>query len=210
MKTGAIVGACALGLIATAAHADFTAYGDQAAWEADLISMGYTPFTETFDGLTIPDMQPGGGPYPINADFSIDITGAVGAFNDAFIENGEFHGEIFPATRHVSYVHQFNAPIVAFGQFYDGAASGLGIQIQTSEGSVDIFDFYTGFEDGFMGFISTVPVTVVEIVGSDANGGTAVGEIYEALDASYALVPGPASICLIALAGPFALRRRRR
>lgn len=199
---------CALGLFVASADAQFTGYGDQAAWEADLISMGYTPITETFDGIQILGMQPGGGPYPVNSDFSMKVTGAQGSPDDAFIDGGEFHGEVFPATEHVSYIHQFNTPVVAFGQFYDGAASGLGIRISTTEGEVDIFDYYTGFADGFMGFISTTPVSEVEIIGSDANGGSAVGEIYDALDASYAFVPEPASLGLLLLAVPFALRRR--
>lgn len=209
MRTRALIAAAGIAAMATAASAQLTAYTDQAAWEADLIALGYTPITETFDGIQILNMQPGGGPYQVNSDFSISVLGQQGSSDDAFIDGGEFHGEIFPATEHSAYVHTFSMPVIAFGQFYDGAASGLGIQIQTNEGNVDIFDYYDGFDDGFLGFIATSGMTEVSIIGSDADGGTAVGEIYDALDASYAFVPAPAGAALLGLGGLVAARRRR-
>ncbi|TWT77339.1 hypothetical protein Pla123a_19990 [Posidoniimonas polymericola] len=173
--------------MAGAASAQLTVFTDQAAWESAVLGLGLTPTTETFDGLSIFDMQPSDGLLPINGDFGITVTGAdSGDADDAFIDAGQFHGEIFPLTEHASYDHVFNRPVRAFGQFFDGAASGLGIKISTPDGDIDIHDFYSGFEDGFLGFLSTNAYDRVRIIGSDADGGSEVGEIYEALDVSYA------------------------
>jgi hypothetical protein len=201
------VALCAMGvaLAAGSAFGAFTAYNDQAAWEAALVDVT----VEEFDGIEILNMQPGGGPYVVNADFSMSVKGNPGSADDAFISGGEFHGEIFPASEHSAYVHTFNTPINGFGQFFDGAASGLGIRISTAEGEVDIFDFYTGFEDGFLGFVSDVPITEVSIIGSDADGGTAVGEIYDALNVAYGVIPSPGAAALFGMAGLVGLRRRR-
>ncbi|MFG0253436.1 MAG: hypothetical protein ACF8NJ_11250 [Phycisphaerales bacterium JB038] len=207
MKLIGFASACALALAAGTASAAFTAFGDQAAWQAALAS--YT--IEELDGIQIFDMQPGGGPYVVNSDFSITVEGNLGQSDDAFIDGGEFHGEIFPDAPdgHSAYVHTFNTPIHGFGQFFDGAASGLGLRIETTEGTVDIFDYYTGFEDGWLGFVSDVPVTEVRIIGSDADGGTAVGEIYDALNVGYGVIPAPGSAALLGLAGMTLHRRRR-
>lgn len=208
MKRTSLALCCALGLLTASASAQLTAYTDQATWEADLTSDGYAPISESFDGITILNMQPGGGPYDVNGDFSIDVTGNMGSDDDAFIDDGAFHGEIFPDSEHVSYVHTFNSPVVGFGQFFDGAATGLGVRISTSEGELDIFDYYGDFDDGFLGFTSATPITSVEIIGSDADGGSAVGEIYDVPDMAYAFVPEPGALSLLALAGVFAVRRR--
>lgn len=196
----------------TAALGQLAIYTDQAAWEAAVSGAGYSAIEETFDGITILNMQPGGG-YMINSDFSITVEGAMGSSDDAFIDNGVFHGEIFPATEHVAYRHDFVNSIVAFGQFYDGAASGLGIRISTSLGDLDIFDDggLTGFADGFLGFLITdgSSISSVSIIGSDSDGGTAVGEIYDATNAVYAFVPAPGSLALLGLGGLAATRRRR-
>lgn len=210
MKKALFTTVASCGLAASASAGGVTAYTSQAEWEAALIDMGYTPITETFDGITILNMQPSGGIYAVNDDFGIDVEGQLGSDDDAFIQDGVFHGEIFPATEHSAYVHVFDAPVIAFGQYYDGAASGLGIQIQTDKGTIDIFDFYDGFDEGFLGFIATEGVSEVSIIGSDADGGSAVGEIYDALDASYAFVPSPGALALLGLAGLAGGRRRRR
>lgn len=211
MKIRTLIAGAGVAAITAAASAQLTAYNNQAAWEADLVNLGYAPFTETFDGIQILNMQPGGGPYMVNSDFSITVEGQQGSSDDAFIDNGAFHGEIFPATEHSAYVHTFSTPIIGFGQFFDGAASGLGLRLETTQGTVDIFDDggYSGFEDGFLGFISAAPITEVRIIGSDANGGSAVGEIYDALDASYAIIPAPGALALLGMGGVAALRRRR-
>lgn len=211
IRIRAIVAAAGVASIAGAASAQLIAYNDQAAWEADLAALGFSATTETFDGIQILNMQPGGGPYVVNGDVSITVMGQQGSSDDAFIDNGEFHGEIFPDSEHSAYVHDFAVPIVGFGQFLDGAASGLGIRMQTNEGTIDIFDDggYDGFDDGFLGFISANPITQVSIIGSDADGGSAVGEIYDALDVSYAVIPSPAGLALLGLGGLAAARRRR-
>lgn len=199
---------------ASSAFGGVSVFTDQAAWEAAVSNAGFVPIEETFDGLTINNMQPSGGPYMINGDFSISVEGTDSPnADDAFIEGGVFHGEIFPADDHSGYRHDFNSDIVAFGQFYDGAASGLGIQIQTSIGTFDIFDDggLTGFQDGFLGFLITdgSSLSSVTIIGSDADGGTAVGEIYDATNAVYAFIPTPGSALLLGLGGLAAMRRRR-
>lgn len=189
-----------------------TIFTDQAAWESAVNGAGYSAIEETFDGITILNMQPGGA-YMVNGDFSITVEGAMGSSDDAFIDNGVFHGEIFPATEHTAYRHDFTSNIVGFGQFYDGAASGLGLRISTSLGDIDIFDDggYDGFEDGFLGFLINdgSSISSVSIIGSDDNGGTAVGEIYDANNAVYAFVPAPGGAAVLGLGGLMAMRRRR-
>ncbi|QDU56682.1 PEP-CTERM sorting domain-containing protein [Aeoliella mucimassa] len=172
---------------ASVANAQFTVFTDQAAWESAVRGIGLKPAIETFDGLSAFDLQPSTGLLPVNDDFGIQVTGVdSGDADDAFIDAGQFHGEIFPLTEHASYDHVFNRPVRAFGQFFDGAASGLGIKISTPDGDIAIKDFYSGFEDGFLGFVSDNAYDRVSIIGGDIDPlGTSVGEIYEALDVSY-------------------------
>lgn len=197
----------------SSAFGQLSVFTDQAAWEAAVANAGFTPMEETFDGITINDMQPAGSPYVVNSDFSITVEGAPDAANTAFIDGGEFEGEIFPDSGHTGYRHDFNTNIVAFGQFYEGAASGLGIQIATSLGNIDIFDDggYSGFQNGFLGFLITdgSSISSITIIGSDADGGTAVGEIYDATNAAYAFIPTPGSALLLGLGAVAALRCRR-
>jgi hypothetical protein len=208
MKTRIASALAVSGLAVASASATLTVYTDQAAWEQAVSNAGYTPMEETFDGITILDMQPGGGPYLVGDSFELTVTGQQGNTDDAFIDGGRFHGEIFPDTRHLSYVHTFAQPVIGFGQFFDGAATGLGLRIVTGEGEIDIFDYYTGFADGFLGYTSDVPIMSVEIIGSDADGGTAVGEIYDVDNTVWAVVPAPGSLALLGL-GALAARRRR-
>lgn len=196
----------ASGMFASSASAGLTAYSNQAAWEADLMSMGFTPITETFDGIEIPDMQPN-GPFVINDDLSITVEGMMDTAGTANVSGGEFEGELFPDSGHSAYVHTFDTPVIAFGQFYEGAASGLGLQIETADGNVDILDFYSGFDDGFLGYIGSTPISSVRIIGGTDD--TAVGEIYDAADVSYAFIPAPGSVALMGLGGLAAVRRRR-
>lgn len=208
---------CVCGVVIAAAGSaalgQLSVYTDQAAWEAAVSGAGYVGLEESFDGLTILNMQPSGGAYAINSDFSITVEGAMGSSDDAFISGGSFHGEIFPATEHTGYRHDFVNNIVGFGQFYDGAASGLGIRISTSLGDIDIFDDggYSGFQDGFLGFLITngSSLSSVTIIGSDSDGGTAVGEIYDANNVVYAFVPTPGGVAILGIGGLLATRRRR-
>lgn len=204
---GALIAACTCN-----AMGQLTVFTDQAAWTLAVNGVGFSAIEGTFDGVTILNMQPG-MVYDVNGDFSITVEGALGSSGDAFIDGGVFHGEIFPATEHSAYRHDFSSNIVAFGHFYDGAASGLGIQIQTSLGTLDIFDDggLDGFEDGFLGFLINdgSSISSVSIIGSDDMGGTAVGEIYDATNAVYAFVPSPGSLAILGLGGLTATRRRR-
>lgn len=196
----------------TNALGQLSIFTDQTAWESAVNGAGFSAIEETFDGITILNMQPGGA-FDVNGDFSITVEGSAGNADDAFIDGGVFHGEIFPADRHSAYRHDFVNDIVAFGQFYDGAASGLGLRIQTDVGTLDIFDDggLSGFQDGFLGFLITdgSSISSVSIIGSDSDGGTAVGEIYDATNAVYAFVPAPGSLALLGLGGLAATRRRR-
>ena len=180
---------------ASVANAQFTVFTNQAAWESAVRGIGLKPAIETFDGLSVFDLQPSTGLLPVNNDFGIQVTGVDSDdADDAFIDAGQFHGEIFPLTEHASYDHVFNRPVRAFGQFFDGAASGLGIKISTPDGDIAIKDFYSGFEDGFLGFVSENAYDRVSIIGGDIDPlSTSIGEIYEALDVSYSragLLPG--------------------
>ena len=175
--------------------AGVTAFNNQEEWEAALTSKGFSVRTETFDGLSIPSMTPTNGPHviipaenPFLLSLSITVLGQQRFADDAFIADGLFHGEIFPETGHTAYVHNFSQSVIAFGQNYTNPGSGRGIQLSSSEGVVDIFDDggFSGFEDGFFGFIADEPISSVEVIGSD---GPTAGEIYEALDVSFAQFP---------------------
>ncbi len=205
---GALIAACTCN-----AMGQLTVFTDQAAWTLAVNGVGFSAIEGTFDGVTILNMQPG-MVYDVNGDFSITVEGALGSSGDAFIDGGVFHGEIFTATEHIAYRPDFRSNIVAFGQFYDGAASGSGIQIQTSLGTLDIFDDsgLDGFEDGFLGFLINdgSSITSVSNIGNDDMGGTAVGEICVATNAVYAFVPAPGGAALLSLGGLMAMRRLRR
>ncbi|MEM8494086.1 MAG: hypothetical protein AAF663_01710 [Planctomycetota bacterium] len=189
MTRQAICLAAAAGF-ASPALAQFRVFGDQAAWEAAVAAAGGTPVVETFAGITSGDLTPATGPFVVNPDFSIEVTGGPGNAGDAFIANGTFHGELFPddPRLHESYIHRFENPVFAFGQNLNGAASGRGVRISTSQGAADVLDFIPQrtFGDGFLGFVSSTPVREVTLIGSDADGADFLGEIYDADDARYA------------------------
>ncbi|GIW73532.1 MAG: hypothetical protein KatS3mg103_0054 [Phycisphaerales bacterium] len=169
--------------LATAANAQFIAYGDRFSWESDPIVGGVFEL-EDWSGFSIPDLNPSLGIIPTDWG-TIEVLGQDDT--GASIEGGIFNGEIFPATGHVAYVFTFDSPIQAFGWDTFGAASGIGIAIETTEGVVDIFDYLSsGFGDTFMGFTTQTPVTEVRIIASPSYGGTAVGEIFDADDMVYA------------------------
>ena len=184
----------ALAGVAGAAHAQFTSYESRAAWEDDsLIGGGFE--TETFDGSFDP-LQPSTGPIAFPWG-TLEVEGIDGTIGSPEIANGVFAGSIFPASAHVAYVFTFDSPISGFGWDTFGAASGIAIGIETSEGVADILDFLpTGsFGDTFLGFTSGVPVSEVRIVASPSFGGTAVGEIFDADD----LVFGGSAPCPVDL-----------
>ncbi|MFI4917024.1 MAG: GC-type dockerin domain-anchored protein [Phycisphaerales bacterium JB060] len=173
----------AAGLTASA-HAQFTAYGDRAAWEGDPIVSGDF-LVEDFESFAIDPLQPSSG--VISFDFgSLEVTGVDSGTGSPAIADGTFQGSIFPTTGHVSYVFTFDSPTQAFGWDTFGAASGIGIAIETDQGVVDVFDFATGFDDTFLGFTSSEPVSEVRIIASPSYGGTAVGEIFDADNLVYA------------------------
>ena len=174
----------ALAGLATAAQAQFTAYGDRSNWEADAI-VGGDFLTENFDGSFDP-LQPSTGPIAFDWG-TIEVEGVDSSTGSPAISGGVFQGSIFPATGHVAYIFTFDDPIQAFGWDTIGAGSGIGIAIETDEGVADIFDFITGgFSDTFLGFTSVEPVSVVRIIASPSYGGTAVGEIFDADDLVFA------------------------
>jgi len=213
MKKSSIIVASIVAAAGTSASGQLQIFTDQAAWENAVANAGFTPIEETFDGIEINNMQPSNSPHVVNDDFSISVEGTdSGNDDDAFIADGQFHGEIFPDQDHTGYRHDFNNEIVAFGQFFEGAASGLGVQIASDLGTLDIFDDggLSGFEDGFLGFLAdSGSVSSVTIIGSDADGGSAVGEIYDANNVTYAFVPAPGTAALLGLGGLAAIRRRR-
>ncbi len=178
-----IASVVALAGVAAAAHAQFTAYGDRAAWESDPIVGGVFDL-EDWSGFAIPDLNPSLGVIPTDWG-TIEVEGVDDS--GASIQAGEFDGEIFPATGHVAYVFTFDNPIQAMGWDTFGAASGIAIAIETDQGIADILDFIPGgFDDTFLGFTSSEPVTVVRIIASPSYPGTAVGEIFQADDMVFA------------------------
>ena len=167
--------------IASAAHAQFTAYGNRTAWEDDAIVGGVFDL-ETFDG-TFDPLQPSTGPIAFDWG-TVEVEGVDGTVGGPEIAAGNFAGSIFPATAHVAYIFTFDDPIQAFGCDSFGAASGIALAIETSEGVSDILDYLASgsFDDTFLGFTSTEAVTEVRIIASPSYGGTAVGEIFDADD----------------------------
>ncbi|MEQ9095318.1 MAG: EF-hand domain-containing protein [Phycisphaerales bacterium] len=183
MKYG-ITSVLALAGVTAAAQAQFTDYGDRALWESDPIVSGDF-LTEDFGGLLVDPLQPSSG--VIATDWgSIEVIGVDSTTGSPAIADGTFQGSIFPATGHVEYVFTFDSPIQAFGWETFGAASGIGIAIETDQGVADVFDYATGFDDTFLGFTSSEPVSEVRIIASPSYGGTAVGEIFDADDMVFA------------------------
>jgi len=173
--------AAALVAASTAAHAQFTAYFDRAQWEDDAIVAAGSIELEDFDSFAIPDLQPSTGVIDF-AGGTLVVEGVDSTTGSPAIDGGLFQGSIFPASGHTAYVFTFDAPVRAFGWDTFGAASGIGIAIETDEGVVDLLDVLSGFGDSFMGFTSETPVTEVRIVESPSFGGSAVGEIFDADD----------------------------
>ena len=178
------VSVAALAGLATAANAQFTAYGDRAAWESDPIVSGVFE-TETFDSFAIDPLQPSSGIIPTDWG-TIEVEGVDSGTGSPAIAGGTFQGSIFPASGHVAYIFTFDAPVQAFGWETFGAASGIGIAIETDQGVSDVLDYATGFDDTFLGFTSVEPITQLRIVASPSYGGTAVGEIFDADDMVFA------------------------
>jgi hypothetical protein len=174
----------ALAGVAAAARAQFTAYADRASWESDPL-VGGDFLTEDFSSFAIDPLQPSSGVIPF--DFGSMIVEGVDSTTGApAITGGTFQGSIFPATGHVAYVFTFDTPVQAFGWDTFGAASGIGIAIETDQGVADVLDYATGFDDTFLGFTSSEPVSEVRIIASPSYGGTAVGEIFDADDLVWA------------------------
>ena len=171
----------ALAGIAGIAQAQFTAYDDRLAWEGDVI-VGGGFITETFDG-TFDPLQPSTGPIAFDWG-TVEVEGVDGTIGGPEIASGVFGGSIFPATAHVAYIFTFDDPIQAFGWDTFGAASGIAIAIETTEGVADILDFLAAgsFGDTFLGFTSDTAISEVRIIASPSYGGTAVGEIFDADD----------------------------
>ncbi|MEQ8317240.1 MAG: hypothetical protein RIE77_06600 [Phycisphaerales bacterium] len=169
--------------LTAAANAQFTDYGDRAAWESDSIVSGDFE-TETFDGSFDP-LQPSSGPIAFDWG-TVEVIGVDSTTGSPAIADGTFQGSIFPASGHVQYVFTFDSPIQAFGWDTFGAASGIGIAIETDEGVADVLDYTSGFGDTFLGFTSSEPVSEVRIIAAPSYGGTAVGEIFDADDLVFA------------------------
>ncbi|UYV11452.1 MAG: hypothetical protein NCW75_09075 [Phycisphaera sp.] len=178
-----ITSVVALAGVAAAAQAQFTAYADRGAWEGDPL-VGGDFLTEDFDSFAIDSLQPSLGEIPF--DFgSLIVEGIDGTIGSPAIDGGEFQGSIFPASAHVAYVFTFDDSVQAFGWDTFGAATGIGIAIETTEGVVDVFDLGLS-GDFFLGFTSSEPITEVRIIAAPSYGGTAVGEIFDADNLVYA------------------------
>jgi len=178
-----ITSVLALAGLAATAQAQFTPYTDRGAWEADTL-VGGDFLTEDFSSFAIDPLQPSSGVIPF--DFgSMIVEGVDSTTGSPAIASGEFQGSIFPATGHVAYVFTFDDPVQAFGWNTFGAATGIGIAIETTEGIADVFDLGVS-GDFFLGFTSSTPVSEVRIIAAPAYGGTAVGEIFDADDLVWA------------------------
>ncbi len=170
--------------LTAAANAQFTDYGDRASWEGDPLVSGEF-LTEDFESFSIDPLQPSSG--VILTDWgSIEVIGVDSGTGSPAIAGGTFQGAVFPASGHVEYIFTFDSPIQAFGWDTFGAASGIGIAIDTDEGVADVLDFASGFEDTFLGFTSSEPVSEVRIIAAPSYVGTAVGEIFDADDMVFA------------------------
>jgi hypothetical protein len=180
--TRSIAAIVAFAGIAAAANAQFTAYSDRGNWQADPI-VNDEFLTETFDG-SFPPLQPSSGLIAFDWG-TIEIEGVDGTIGSPEISGGLFQGSIFPASAHVAYIFTFDEPIQAFGWDTFGAATGIGIAIETDGGIADVFDLGLS-GDFFLGFTSSDPVTEVRIIAAPAYGGTAVGEIFDADNLVYA------------------------
>lgn len=208
-----VLSVCAVAACATGASAQLTVYTDRAQWEA---AAGGGVVTEDFNG------QAAG----IIADGATLDTGLLQIFRDGSPNGGDGLLEIEPGgnfgnldgttflsgetgvTPHERVDFSFNGQgVFAFGGDWFSPFSGDGIGLQVGNEYIAL-DSITGFDQGFVGFVSNGGVfSTVSIVGDP--GAISFQELWSVDNVSYA-VPSPATVALLVGAGGMLAMRRKR
>ncbi|MEM8834485.1 MAG: hypothetical protein AAGD00_01570 [Planctomycetota bacterium] len=203
---------CAVALPAVHASAQVSFFFDRASWEA---ALGGAPVTtETFDNIT---------PQVIDDGTTLD-TGLLQIKRDGSSNDGDGFLAIEPGSSfgnlngtnfldgetgvepHERVDISFNGnSVVGFGPHWFSPFSGDGIGVEIA-GEFFLLDSIDGFDQGFIGFVSTTPVNSVGILGNPAA--ESFQELWSADDVSYA-VPSPAGVALVGFGALAATRRRR-
>lgn len=208
-----ILSLSAIALIAGTASAQLTVFTDRAAWEA---AVGGGIVTEDFnsqvdgviaDGATLDtgllQITRNGGPN--GGDGLLEIEPGTN-FGD--IDGTRFISGETGAAPHERVEIAFNGQnIFAFGGDWTSPFSGDGIGLEVG-GEIILLDSITGFNTGFVGFVSNgATFSEIAIVGNPAD--VTFQELWQGDNFSYA-VPSPAAAGLLGLGGIAIASRRRR
>lgn len=207
LTVGAVV-ACA----GASAHAGLMVFTDRASWEAAL--GGAAVFTEDFNSLS---------PQVIADGDTLD-TGLIQIRRDGSLNGGDGLLEIEPGgnfgnldgttflsgetgvTPHERVDLGFSGQsIFAFGADWFSPFSGDGIGLEVGDNLI-LLDSISGFDAGFVGFVSTDLFESISIVGTPDD--VSFQELWSADNFSFA-VPAPGAAALFGLAGLASTRRRR-
>ncbi len=183
-----------------------TSVGDPAGFAATLLS----PKTETFDGIPTGTLAQGvpvplglltvtaNGTSSFSSDFQIFEQGpgdnALGLFPDVSAPG------FIP-----DYTFDFGGPVDAFGAFFESPASADGATITIGSDVVDLATLAGVDPSGvtFVGFTSDTPFQTFTL---GVNAGGFEGVVVDDLTFGN-LIPEPASMLLVLLAAPLAMRR---
>ena len=209
-----LVGAAAVGVVASSASASITMFMDRASWEAAVGGApivnedlnGVSPFVFA-DGQTLDtgvlQIRRDGSPNAADGALEIEPGANFGNIDGTTFLSGETG--VTPHER-VDIGFSGNA-VFAFGADFTSPFSGDGIGVQVGS-DVFLLDFIPGFSTGFFGFVSSsATFSSVAIVGN-GDSDAVFQELWSADNFAYA-IPSPGAVGLLGLAGVAAVRRRR-
>lgn len=213
MKTTMTLAALGVAAVATPALAGgLTIYTDRTSWEAAL--GGATAFVEDFNALTPGVISNGatldtgliqitrdGSPNGGDGALSIEPGSVFGNINGTNFLDGETG-----ASPHENVIIGFGGQnVFAFGADWFSPFSGDGIILIAGENTVSL-ESITGFNTGFLGFVSTSEsFGTVTIAGNPDD--ITFQELWSADNFSFA-VPAPGSLALLGMAALVGRRRR--
>jgi hypothetical protein len=213
MKTMMTIAAFGAAAVATPALAGgLTIYTDRASWEAAL--GGATAVVEDFNSLSTGVISDGAtldtGLIQITRDGSPNggdgaLAISPGSLFGNFDGTNHLDGETGVAPHENVIIGFGGQNIFAFGADWVSPFSGDGIVLRVGESIISL-DSITGFNSGFLGFVSdSETFGSVTIAGNP--GVITFQELWQADNISYA-VPAPGALALLGMAGLVGRRRR--